>query len=75
MIFHSFLLGDVEDPDLYSNFAISEWQETKKGSWCMKNATKLEYHIIPVKDHYGYKVDVTGKLSAKKSLIYFLKFA
>lgn len=75
MVFHSFKLGDVEDPDLYSNMAIATWQETKLGSWCMKNATQLAYKISTVDDYSGYRVDITGKLSTKKTLIYFLKFA
>jgi len=34
-VFHTFRMGDVEDPELYAAPPILEWQKTEQGCWVM----------------------------------------
>ena len=34
----SLRMSDVDDPELYAAFPISEWQKTEKGAWVMKHS-------------------------------------
>jgi hypothetical protein len=72
--FHSFRLGDVEDPDIYAAQPIYEWQQTEKGKWVMEYAHDLTYHVITDNESWGYKVVIRGGLSEKAAVEYFLKW-
>jgi len=61
-ILHTFNVADVEDPDLYVSAPIYEWQQTREGKFCMKNAADIKYHIYPDDYSMGYKVKITGYL-------------
>jgi hypothetical protein len=63
-ILHTFNMADVEDPDLYVSAPIYEWQQTREGKFCMKNAADIKYHIYPDDYSMGYKVKITGYLKA-----------
>ena len=71
VLLYQFSMGDVEDPQLYAAFPISEWQKTEIGQWCMKNATDIEWHTNIDHHTLGYNVVITGVLSGKH-LTYFL---
>jgi hypothetical protein len=36
---HTIKMGDVEDPDLYVEQPIWEWQQTEEGQWIMRNSS------------------------------------
>lgn len=60
VVVHKFLLGDVDDPDIYADHAITSWRESDNGLWIMQNAVNqpvlirntnqrdfyIEYHIV-----------------------------
>ena len=72
VVFHSFIMGDVEDPYLYAAFPISEWQKTDHGKWCMENAQgEPEFLCMPDPVTLGYRVRISGILSEQQ--ITFLK--
>ena len=75
MIFYSFFLSDVEDPEIYAAGPILDWQNTEAGTWVMENAIdKPSFHITPDHNSYGYRVTITGKLTPKASTYFTLKF-
>jgi hypothetical protein len=71
VLLHEFIMGDVEDPELYAAQPLYEWQQTEMGQWCMENATNLEYQTQMDHVTMGYRVIITGVLSGKY-LTYFL---
>jgi len=37
IVVHEFLMGDVEDPDLYAADPLIKWEQSEIGQWVMKN--------------------------------------
>jgi hypothetical protein len=72
--FHSFNMGDVEDPELYASFPLGEFMETEKGQWIRANCLDPKYIIRPDVQSYGHKVIVYGEVDEKLATEYFLKW-
>lgn len=75
VVVHTFLLGDVEDPELYAAEPILNWQQTPAGKFVMEHAvetpvfkSQLDYQ------NYGYKYAIIAILEEKKLTEYYLKF-
>jgi hypothetical protein len=61
--FHSFTMGDVEDPYLYAAFPISEWQKTEHGAWCMEHAVgEPTFWCNADPNTFGFRVTIVGEL-------------
>jgi len=75
MILHEFTMGDCEDPYLYAAFPISEWQDTEKGKWIMKNVVEEPvFHIQPSPETMGHRVVITGRLNPEAETFFRLKY-
>jgi len=37
-VVHTFMLGDVDDPDLYASVPMLEWEKTEAGKFVMTNS-------------------------------------
>jgi hypothetical protein len=74
MIFHSFTLGDVEDPDIYVAGPILDWQKTEKGQWVMKHGHALTYDLNTDMNALGYRVTIRGCLKPEDEVYYTLKY-
>jgi len=75
ILFHSFTMGDVEDPELYAAFPILEWEKSEVGQWVMENAVETPvFYIRPDTACYGHRIDIVGKLSEKDEVYYRLKY-
>lgn len=74
IIFYEFILGDVEDPNIYAAEPILEWQKTEHGQWIMSHCKNLTYHIYPDFATFGNKISICGKLSADDEVYYRLKY-
>ena len=74
MIFHTFSIGDSEDPEIYAAQPIWEWQQTEKGSWVMEHGLDLAYTIQPDISSFGNKVAITGRLNQEDEVYYTLKY-
>lgn len=70
--FHSFVMGDVDDVDIYVAQPIWEWQQTEQGRWVMKHARDLVYHTVPDPHTFGYRVTITGKMDPGPRLTEYL---
>ena len=74
MIFHSFILHDAEDPDIYAAGPILDWQKTEKGQWVMRHGQALTYEINPDINTLGYRITIRGCLKSEDEVYYTLKY-
>jgi hypothetical protein len=74
-VVHSFMMGDVEDPDLYAAQPLWEWENSEMGQWVMENAveTPMWQRMI---DHttYGTRYAITAKLKDADHTYFLLKY-
>jgi hypothetical protein len=75
IIFHTFTMGDVEDPEIYIAQPIYEFQQTPKGQWMMENGQDLQYRIAMDYEQYGYKVVLYGELNDRLATEYYLRWS
>jgi hypothetical protein len=71
---HEFLLGDVEDPDLYAAEPLLLWENSEAGKWVMANAQEQPYWIRNC--HYTtffYQFKIMARLSNKNEMFWRLK--
>jgi len=73
--FHTFGMGDVEDPELYAALPLGEFMDTEKGQWIRNNCRDPQYIIRPDPHTYGTRVIVYGKVEELAATEYFLKWA
>lgn len=71
---HRFLMGDVEDPELYAAQPIWEWQQTDMGQWVMKHCKDPTFHTYADPVTYGYKILITAYMTDKRYTEFALKF-
>lgn len=63
ILVHEFIIGDVEDPDLYAADPLLKWQESEEGQWIINNSIDTPYyHHQPDEHEYGYKFVIYAKL-------------
>lgn len=74
IIFHSFSMGDVEDPEIYCAQPIYEWQKTDAGRWVMEHCADPIYNFRPDPNTYGYRVVLSGQLDEKDATFFTLKW-
>ena len=72
---HSFLMGDVEDPEIYMAQPIYEWQQTEMGQWVMQHAYEPTYHIMPDAINFGYRIAITAHITPKRWTEFCLRFS
>ena len=74
IIVHEFMMGDVEDPDLYAAEPLMKWQNSEEGQWVMEHAVETpSWYRIPDTLQYGYKFQVRAKLSGPRLTEYILR--
>ena len=72
---HSFLLGDVEDPDLYAGQPLWEWQESEAGAWVMSHAHDKPYWVRQSDPYnYGFRYYVFARLTESDQVYWQLKW-
>jgi hypothetical protein len=72
--FHTFGMGDVEDPELYAAQPLYEWQQTDQGQWVMKNCSDPQYIIRPDISTFGHKIIVHGEVEDQLATEYLLRW-
>jgi hypothetical protein len=72
--FHSFGMGDVEDPELYAAQPLYEWQQTEQGQWVMENCADPQYIIRPDVNTFGHKIIVHGELEDQLATEFLLRW-
>lgn len=75
VIVHEFLLGDVEDPDVYAGAPLWDWQQSDMGQWVMEHAVEKPYWTKRIDmNSYGYKCSIVARLSEADQVFYRLKY-
>ena len=72
--FHSFGIGDPDDPEIYAMFPLHEFMETEKGCWIKANCLDPQYVIRHDPSSYGQRVIVYGEVEERAATEYFLKW-
>ena len=74
-VVHTFMMGDVEDPDLYAGEPLWKWQESEAGKFVMEHAKETP---IWQRQHshltYGWQYAIIAKLEKKKLSEFYLRF-
>lgn len=74
VVFHSFRMGDVDDPEIYAAMPIHEWEQTEQGQWVMKHCTDPVFNMHPDAYSWGHTVVISGELNDKDATFYRLKW-
>ena len=72
--FHSFSMGDVEDPELYAAEPLYEWQQTEQGQWVMEHCSDPQFIVRPDVNTFGSKIIVYGEVEDRLATEYLLKW-
>lgn len=75
VVVHRFLMGDVEDPDLYAAEPLIEWQNSEVGKWIMERAVETpEWHRHVDHTTFGYQYAVVARLKDVDYTFWALKW-
>lgn len=72
--FHSFIMGDVDDVDIYVAQPIYEWQQTEQGQWVMTHCKDPLYTINPDGQSWGHRVILYGELEDRDATYFKLRW-
>lgn len=72
--FHTFVMGDVDDPDIYVAQPIYEWQQTEPGQWVMAHCADPRYTFHPDGHTWGHRVILYGELADHDATFWQLKW-
>ena len=74
VVVYTFIMGDVEDPDISAAGPMWKWQQTEVGKFVMKNAaeTPVWYRDI---DRYsmGWRYSIVAKFDERTLVEYYLR--
>jgi hypothetical protein len=74
-ILHEFSMGDVDDPELYAAFPLSEWERSEAGQWAMKNCVDTPSWALSADPfNWGHRITVYGDLYEHDHTYFKLKF-
>jgi hypothetical protein len=75
VLVHKFVMGDVEDPDLYAAQPLSEWQQSEAGQWVMEHAAEVPFWHRQVDPYsFGHTYCVIARLSEQDQMYWALKW-
>jgi hypothetical protein len=75
IVVHTFIMGDVEDPDLYAAEPLYEWQQSDQGQWVMSNALETPiWHRSVDPTSFGHRYTVTATFGTKALTEFYLRF-
>jgi hypothetical protein len=73
--FHTFNMGDVEDPELYAAQPLYEWQNTVQGQWVMAHCNNPKYIIQGDAHSWGNKVVIYGDVEDQLATEFLLRWS
>ena len=75
VVVYKFMVGDVEDPEIYAAEPIMKWQDSEAGKFIMEHATeKPSYHRQLDQIAYGYQYAITATLKETDYTYWNLKY-
>ena len=75
-LLHEFVMGDVEDVEIYAAEPIWRWQQTEAGKWCMENCIPDSIVWMTSIDHHtmGHRIVIQGEMTAENYTYWQLKY-
>lgn len=72
---HEFMLGDVDDVEIYIAAPVWDWQQTEAGAWILEHAVDKPYWVQTM-DHttYSYRIRIMARLSEQHEVFWRLKW-
>lgn len=74
IVFHTLLLGDVDDPEIHAAGPLHEFMQTAKGQWLKQHCRDPLYRVSVDPNSYGFKVVVYGELEERQAVEYLLRW-
>ncbi len=75
VVVHRFLMGDVEDPDLFAAEPLYKWEKSEQGQWVMKHAIETPvWHRNNDYRSWQTQYAITAKLKEKDYSYFLLKW-
>lgn len=75
VLVHSFILSDVDDPEIYAAGPIWDWQHSEQGQWVLEHAVNEPWYTIDVDfAAYGYRCRIVARLSEQDQTFFKLKW-
>jgi hypothetical protein len=75
VVVYEFVMGDVEDPDLFAAEPLLAWQKSEAGEWVMLHSVdQPQWHRQVDYESYGYRYCVTARLKEQDEIFFKLKF-
>jgi hypothetical protein len=72
---HEFIMGDVEDPDLYAAEPLIAWQNTEAGQWVMEHAVEQPFWHRMINPYtFGWTYYIIARLSEQDHMYWALKW-
>ena len=75
VVVHSFMMGDVEDPDLFAAEPLYKWEQSDQGKFVTENAIDKPIwyrHESPY--NWGHQYTVVAELEKKKLAEFYLRW-
>ena len=73
-IFHSFTMGDVDDPEIYAAAPLYDWMQTEKGKWVTEHSLTEPYFSLRPNKYYGYDIIISAVFNDKDQTWFALKY-
>lgn len=74
VVFHSFSMGDVDDPEIYAAIPLGEFMSSEKGLWIKSHCKDPCYIIRSDPSTFGVKCIVYGEVEDKSATEYYLRW-
>lgn len=75
VVVHSFVMSDLEDPDLHAAQPLWDWQNSEVGRWVMEHSVETpQWHRQIDHLRYGYEYRITARLKDPDYVYYLLRW-
>ena len=74
-VVHRFMVGDVEDPEIYIAEPVIEWQHSEQGEWVMQHSVETPlWRRSPSYHAYGYGYEIVAFFNDADLVFWKLKY-
>lgn len=73
-IVHKFMIGDVDDVELYAAEPIYNWQQTEAGKWVMEHSLDTYWTRHTDITTFSYQYKIVANFTEKDYTYYRLKY-
>jgi len=75
IVVHEFVMGDVEDPDLYAGASLWDFEKSEKGQWVMTHALETPVWQRQVRHvRWGYRYVISARFTESNITYFLLRF-